>query len=174
MRIRKEDKAGLYITITLHVVVIIVLLISQIHSALKTETSFLLDFSDIEEVERLRKELEFKEQISKRLDDLIEAGGYRPSSEIRNVAVDASQLKDDRNTDVEKLYEDARRLESELRGNNAVNESDSEDYVGTDEKSESKQSEETYSGPSVVAYSLDGRKAALLKSLHTDVWAAEM
>ena len=50
-----EDKAGLYITIIFHLVVIIVLLASQLDSALKKEESFVLDFSKQEEVERLKK-----------------------------------------------------------------------------------------------------------------------
>ena len=81
-----EDKAGLYITIIFHLVVIIVLLASQLDSALKKEESFVLDFSKQEEVERLKKEVAFKEDISKRLDQLIAAS--RNSSEpIRNIAV---------------------------------------------------------------------------------------
>jgi len=40
-----EERAGLYITIIFHLVVIIVLLAYQIDSALKREESFVLDFS---------------------------------------------------------------------------------------------------------------------------------
>ena len=110
-----EDKAGLYITIIFHLVVIIVLLASQLDSALKKEESFVLDFSKQEEVERLKKEEAFKENISRRLDELIAAS--RNSSEpLRNIAVDAgSKLKDDRNTDADQLYKDAERLAKELR-----------------------------------------------------------
>ena len=110
-----EDKAGLYITIIFHLVVIIVLLASRLDSALKKEESFVLDFSKQEEVERLKKEEAFKENISRRLDELIAAS--RNSSEpLRNIAVDAgSKLKDDRNTDADQLYKDAERLAKELR-----------------------------------------------------------
>ena len=110
-----EDKAGLYITIIFHLVVIIALLAYQIDSALKREESFVLDFSKQEEIERLQKEEAFREDISKRLDDLIAAA--RSSSEpIRNIAVDAgAQLKDDRNTDADQLYKDAERLAQQLR-----------------------------------------------------------
>ena len=62
-----EDKAGLYITIIFHLVVIIVLLASQLDSALKKEESFVLDFSKEEEIARKMKEEKFKENISKRL-----------------------------------------------------------------------------------------------------------
>ena len=78
-----EDKAGLYITIIFHLVVIIVLLAYQIDSSLKKEESFVLDFSKQEEIEKREKEEAFKEEISRRLDDLIAAA--RSSSEpIRN------------------------------------------------------------------------------------------
>ena len=68
-----EDKAGLYITIIFHLVVIIALLAYQIDSALKREESFVLDFSKQEEIERLQKEEAFREDISKRLDDCLSA-----------------------------------------------------------------------------------------------------
>ena len=74
-----EDKAGLYITIIFHLVVIIVLLAYQIDSTLKREESFVLDFSKQEEIEQRQKEEAFKEDISKRLDELIAAA--RSSSE---------------------------------------------------------------------------------------------
>ena len=41
---RNEDRAGLYITIIFHLMVIIVLLAYQIDSSLKKEESFVLDF----------------------------------------------------------------------------------------------------------------------------------
>ena len=103
-------------------VVIIVLLAYQIDSALKREESFVLDFSKQEEIEKRVKEQAFKEDISKRLDDLIAAA--RNSSEpVRNIAVDAgSQLKDDRNTDADQLYKDAERLAKDLRDGQAIQE----------------------------------------------------
>ena len=42
---RKEDRAGLYITVIFHLAVIIVLLVYQIDSTLGREESFVLDFS---------------------------------------------------------------------------------------------------------------------------------
>lgn len=105
-----EDKAGLYITVIFHLTVIIVLLVYGIDSNIRREESFVLDFSKQEEIERVMKEKAFKEDISKRLDRLIEMS--RQSSEpIRNIAVDAgSTLKDDRGTDAEELYKEAERL----------------------------------------------------------------
>jgi hypothetical protein len=159
-----EDKAGLYITIIFHLVVIIVLLASQLDSALKKEESFVLDFSRQEEVERLKKEEAFKENISKRLDELIAAS--RNSSEpLRNIAVDAgSKLKDDRNTDADQLYKDAERLAKELRdGQSELEDAREETVELPKEKKKEDTKKKEYSGPSVLSYNLDGRKASHLK-----------
>ena len=159
-----EDRAGLYITIIFHLVVIIVLLASQFDSALKREESFVLDFSKEEEIERRKKEEAFKEDISKRLDELI-AASRRSSDHIRNIAVDAnSQLKDDRNTDADQLYKDAERLAKELRdGQDAIQEDAREETVDLSSQKKKETSKKDFSGPSVLSYNLDGRKATHLK-----------
>ena len=161
-RLKKEDRAGLYITVIVHLTVIIVLLASQLSMTLRKEESFLLDFSRQETIEKLEKELAMKEEISRRLDELISAQGSVP---VRNVVVDRGVLKDDRGTDAEQLYKDAERLQEAL--NNTFNREESpEDYVPiappqTDGQAK-KEQKEVYSGPSVVSYSLDGRKASRL------------
>ena len=160
----KEDKAGLYITIIFHLVVIIVLLAYQIDSTLKREESFVLDFSKQEEIERRQKEEAFKEDISRRIDDLIAAAGSS-SEPIRNIAVDAgSQLKDDRNTDADQLYKDAERLAQELRDGQQLEDASEETVELKPEKKKTDDSKKKeYSGPSVLSYNLDGRKASHLK-----------
>ena len=112
----KEDKAGLYITVIFHLTVIIVLLLYQIDSTIRKEESFVLDFSKQEEIERREKEEIFKEDISRKLDEMI-ATARKQNGEIRNIAVDASstRLKDDRGTDADQLYKDAERLARELK-----------------------------------------------------------
>ena len=96
----KEDRAGLYLTVIFHLTVIIVLLLYSIDTTLKREESFVLDFSKQEEIERKEKEEVFKEDISRKLDEMI-AAARSSSAPIRNIAVDATntQLKDDRGTD---------------------------------------------------------------------------
>ena len=166
MKIPKENRAGLYITVIFHLTVIIVLLTVGIDSTLKRENTFVLDFSKQEEMERQEKEMEFREDISKKLDELIEASRNTPSSQIRNIAVDSrSSLKDDRGTDAEQLYKDAERLAAELKNGqkDAIEEDAREETVempSDKKKDESNQKE--YSGPSVVSYSLEGRKASHL------------
>lgn len=162
----KENKAGLYLTIIFHLVVIMVLLIYQIDATIKAETSFVLDFSKQEELEREQEVKVMKEEVSKQLDDLI-AAARASQSNIRNIAVDASRpLKDDRNTDAEQLYKDAERLEKELKaGQNAIEEDAREETVempSKKSKGEGEGARKAYSGPSVVSYRLDGRKASHL------------
>ena len=161
-----EDRAGLYITIIFHLMVIIVLLAYQLDSALKREESFVLDFSKQEEIERQKQEEVFKEDISRKLDELIAAA--RNSGEpIRNIAVDAgSKLKDDRNTDAEQLYKDAERLANDLKNGqkDAIEEDAREETVEMQSQQKPAENEKKeYSGPSVVSYTLDGRKASHLK-----------
>ena len=161
---RNEDRAGLYITIIFHLMVIIVLLAYQIDSTLKKEESFVLDFSKQEEIEKMEKEKAFKEDISRRLDDLI-AAARSSSDQIRNIAVDAgSQLKDDRNTDADQLYKDAERLAQDLRDGHAEQEDARDETVElqTQKRQENTEKKE-YKGPSVLSYNLDGRKASHLK-----------
>ena len=163
-RLRSEDKAGLYITVIFHLTVIIVLLAYGIDSTLKKEESFVLDFSRQEEIERVMKEKAFKEDISKRLDQLIEMS--RQSSEpIRNIAVDAgSTLKDDRGTDAEELYKEAERLAQELKNGQQLEDATEETVeLEPQQKPEKKEEKKEYSGPSVVSYNLEGRKASTLK-----------
>lgn len=170
MKISTEDKSGLYLTVILHLGVLIVLLIAQISSTLRGESSYLLDFSAIEEKEQEEQETEFKESISERLDRLIAAASAAPMTggssheEIRNIAVDAGNghLQDDRNTDADQLYRDIERLDRELKSGAYAREIDhSGDYAALQESAgkESGDKQEVYTGPSVVSYSLDGRKA---------------
>ena len=160
---KKENRAGLYLTIIFHLVVIIVLLVYQIDSTMKAETSFVLDFSKQEELEKQEEIRVLKEEVSKQLDEMI-AAARASQAPIRNIAVDASNkpLKDDRNTDVDQLYKDAERLAKELKANqNAIEEDATEETVDMSSKKseENEQTSQPYSGASVLSYRLDGRKA---------------
>ena len=160
---KKEDKAGLYITVIIHLAVLIVLLATSLGFSLQRENSFILDFSKLDElerlqaeVERLQREAEFQQAISQRLEaELGAAGGYR------NVAVDRAALKDDRGTDAEQLYKDAERLAKELKGGFEVPDDGFTANLPSKDDGQKKE-EKTYSGPSVVSYFLEGRKASKL------------
>lgn len=157
---RSDDKAGLYITIIFHLVVVIVLLVCQISSALKRENTFVLDFSKQEKVEKEQAERNLKEEVSERLDRMLAEAAGVP---VRNVAVDRGALKDDRNTNAEELYREAEKLAQDLKNGPKIDEPD-EDYVAVS-KPERKREEpksSSYKGPSVVSYELEGRKASKL------------
>ena len=113
MRISRDDRAGIYITVIVHLVVLIVLMLIQLGATWKKESSFVLDFTKMEQIEKLQKELELKQAINDRLNEML-AGGYEP---IRNIAVDRSELRDDRHSaeDARELYEDAERLKQDLQ-----------------------------------------------------------
>ena len=165
-RLDKEDKAGLYITVIVHLSGIIVLLASQLSISLQKENSFVLDFTKQESIEKLKQELAFKEEVSRRIDELIETGGAG-SVPIRNVAVDRGALKDDRGTNAEELYKENERLQKEMEKIFNQKPESQEDYVPMKSEEQSdyskqKEKEPAYSGPSVVSYSLDGRKASRL------------
>ena len=157
-RLKKEDRAGLYITVIVHLTVIIVLLASQLSLALRKEDSFVLDFTRQETIEKLEKELAFKEEVSRRLDEIISAQGSTP---IRNVVVDRGALKDDRNTDAEQLYKDAEKLKHDLQTPAEIPEVN-EVIAAPEPKKEKPREEPKYSGPSVLSYELEGRKASRL------------
>lgn len=164
--IDKEDRAGLYITVIFHLTVIIVLLLFQIDSTIRKEESFVLDFSRQEEIERREKEELFKEDISRKLDELI-AAAQSSSTPIRNIATDVSraQLKDDRDTDAEQLYKDAERLAQDLKNGqkDAIEEDAREETVEMQHQQKpAEENKKEYSGPSVLSYSLEGRKASHL------------
>ena len=158
--LNREDKAGLYVTLIVHLGILIVLLIAQIGFSLQRENSFVIDFSKQEELRRIAEKKEFDENISKRVDDLISGAS---GIEFRNVTSSRNKeiLKDDRSTDADKLYKDAERLAKDLKS--GPDQAD-EDYVSEPElKTEDKKSEKRqYSGPSVLSWHLDGRKASHL------------
>ena len=160
-RLSQEDKAGLYITAIIHLSVIIVLLASQIGYSIQKENTFVLDFTKQEEKEKVERQEQLREDVAAQLDRLLQAAGSVP---IRNVAVDRSTLKDDRGTNAEELYKDAERLAQELRNGQQQNQQD-DDFVDISHDKPDKpdnSSAKTYSGPSVLSWSLDGRKASKL------------
>lgn len=159
----KEKKAGFYSTIIFHLVVIIICLLTAIQKVVSEETSFVLDFSKLEELERVEKQEELKAQASKELDDLL--SGNASSSAYRNVAVDRSSraLKDDRFKNPNQVYDEARELQRKLDASRAAAQREQgadEDAATQDNLPDSNAPQ--YKGPSVISYSLDGRKAISL------------
>ena len=131
----KEEKAGLYITVIVHLVVLIALLAAQLGVSLKKESSFVLDFSKVEELERLQRELTLQQQVNEKLNRMLAEEGVGTSS-VRNVSVNRSELKDDRGTDAEQLYKDAERIQKSL--DKTFNRSDEDNIAEPETKKEEK------------------------------------
>ena len=165
IKIDNDEKAGLYLTVIFHLILLIIILAYSIHRTVSQETSFVLDFTQQEELERQREIQAFKESVSAELDELI---AQSRQSTPRNVAVDASRsgerLRDDRSANPSEVYDEARRLQEKLDASRreAQQALDSEEDVDLGSKKEESASKETYVGPSVLSYRLDGRKGQSL------------
>ena len=111
----RDNIIGILVTVSVHLAVILVLFLTVVTPGLKREqTRILLDFSKEDPVEKLEKEIERKKAANDRVEKMLREAGVRPESDpIRNVTVNRGALKDDRGTDAEKLYDDARRILSE-------------------------------------------------------------
>ncbi|MBE6252423.1 MAG: hypothetical protein E7109_02765 [Bacteroidales bacterium] len=161
-RLTPDQKAGIYITVSVHLAVIIVLLLIRIGQEIQQENSFVLDFTQQEEMERKQEEARLHEMTAAQLEELIAAAQSVP---VRNVTVDRSSLKDDRGTNAEELYKEAERLAQELKEGQNRQEEDPESFVSANEPPKpqpEKIKDKPYSGPSVLSWSLDGRKASHL------------
>ena len=164
MRLTPDRKAGLYITVSVHLAVIIVLLAVRIGYEVKRENSFVLDFTQQEELERQQEQAELHQIAEEDLERMLQAARALQNTQVRNVAVDRSTLKDDKGIDADQLYRDAERLAQELRDGQNKPEEDPDAFAATQPSpvKEDKQEPHTYSGPSVLSWSLDGRKASHL------------
>ena len=162
MKLTPDQKAGLYITAIVHLAVIIILLLCQIGYSVQRENSFVLDFTKQEEQEKIEKQEELSRNALAQLESMLSVARSQP---VRNVTVNRSQLKDDRNTDADQLYRDAERLAQDLKDGQHRQQDDPKDYVQdpvTPPSDPKPRKQETYSGPSVLSWSLDGRKATHL------------
>ena len=162
MKLTPDQRAGLYITVSIHLAVIIVLLAVRIGAEVQRENSFVLDFTAQEAAERLQERIRMQQTVEAQLEQMLaEQGGVA----VRNVTVDRNAtLKDDRGTDADKLYEEAERLARELQEGQSRADESQDSFAAVQEERKEKKKEEAkpYSGPSVLSWSLDGRKASRL------------
>ncbi len=151
--IKRDKNVGLYVTVGVHLIALIILLSLSIHTAIKTESTFIFDFSKEEELAALEEEARLKEEVSKEIDALLaEANIGAPLPDIRNAAVDRSQNRSETN----QLEEPSSDIASD--SHETIDEYSYAEPI--EEKPE--EEKETYSGPSVVSYDLGGRKAIYL------------
>ncbi|MBQ3766469.1 MAG: energy transducer TonB [Bacteroidales bacterium] len=161
MKLTPDQKAGILITAIVHLAVIVVLLLFGIGYSVQRENTFVLDFTKQEEKEKEKAQEELHRSALEQLENLIAAARTQP---VRNVTVNRSQLKDDRNTDADQLYRDAERLAQDLRDGQNRRIEDPEDFVQDpiEKPSKPEPKKQAYSGPSVLSWSLDGRRATHL------------
>ncbi|MBO7561889.1 MAG: hypothetical protein J6X91_03935 [Bacteroidales bacterium] len=160
---RLSRRAGIYLTIIFHLLLIIVLLIFSISTVTRGEVSFVTDsegqtHKTLQEEEERRQE-EIKALAKAQLEDQL-AG--RPVTTYRAVAVNrsSSQLKDDRNTDADKLYKDAADLQERIKEAAKISTDTPDDVPSSETKTEEKKADvPAYKGPSVLYWILDGRRA---------------
>ena len=162
MKLTPDQRAGLYITVSIHLAVIIVLLATRIGYEVQRENSFVLDFTKQEEAERLKERIRMQEKLEVQLERMLASS--QSGVPLRNVTVDRSALKDDRGTNADELYKEAERLARELQEGQKRAEESQESFAAVEEVKKEVKKEETkpYSGPSVLSWSLDGRKASRL------------
>ena len=161
----RDDKAGLYLTVIFHLVILIILLLTQIGFSLKREDLFVIDFSQDEKKEMTKVERKEERTLDEAVAEKIErmlAGDAGIEFKNTTTSRNKGALKDDRNTDAEKLYADAARLAKDLK--NGIQQDDEDVVVTKPVKVEKKDdgSSRSYSGPSVLSWHLDGRKASHL------------
>jgi TonB family protein len=170
----RKHSTGIYGTVIFHLILLIILLSTKIYTyTAGSKDSFLLLFQPEEKPfiaippARTTKAPEVsptpttpadvRAQLSRELDRRI------ASKPLRNVAVDASQrrnqpLRDDRGTDVAKLYDEARAVQERIdAARKAAEQQQGSDEVATPPPP-APASTVTYNGPSVLSYELDGRK----------------
>ena len=157
----KEDRVGFYTTLVFHLAVLVILLGISIGRVATQEQSFVLDFTRQEELEKLQKEIELREEVTRNLEDIL---ARQPQQRIRNVAVDAgSKLRDDRFQNPSEVYDAARELQRKLDASkrDALAQQAQEEAVDLDQPrpQEPRNAEPAYQGPSVISYEVEGRKA---------------
>ena len=189
---KKASRVGLYTTIIVHLVIILFLLSYSFNNAVSKGSVFVIDFSkdqptpeELQQLEELRKQVEdlkstadqMKEESEKRKEENFKADvaaelnkQIAEAPAARNVIRDANgSLKDDRHTDTRELYKDARDLQKRLDATKREamrQEESSDDYAEQAAAADSKgsgASDAGYTGPSVLSYSLKGRKGRYLE-----------
>ncbi len=159
-RFFREHRAGIYATISLHLLVMIVFLLYNIHTVTEAVSSFVFDFSKQEEKAAREQKEERRKTFEKELDKITATASRRDAP--RNVAVDKSQqaLKDDRHTNPSSIYDEARKVQERLDASRrAVQQQQGGDVVPVGAAATAAAKTENYKGPSVLSYDLGGRKA---------------
>ena len=159
-----EHRVGIYATISIHLVVIIVFLLYNIHNIRLGEMFFTVDFSKQEEkIAREEKQQRLKD-FEKELDNTL--SGNMRNHELRNAAVDNSDraLRDDRHQNPASIYDEAKQVQDRLDASRraAQQQQGGDNVPAAVTSGDNNGKTETYKGPSVLSYDLGGRKAMRL------------
>ena len=138
MKLSPDQKAGLLITAIVHLAVIIVFLAVQIGYQVKKENSFVLDFTQQEEKEKAEKKAALQQSALEKLEEMIAAA--RGGAPVRSIAVDRSTLTDGQSKAAD----------------------DPDDVSISKPRKEENKPVKAYTGPTVLSWSLEGRRASRL------------
>ena len=155
--------AGILITVSIHLAVIIILLLTVVEPSIRKQSAtYEFDFTKQDEIEKLEKEVQRQKALNDRREKLLKENGVG-SEPVRNVTVDRGSLKDDRGTDAEKLYREAERIQKQYE---EIMSRGDDSFIAMKEPRHSEKKEEeqksVYSGPSVLSYEVPGRKGSYL------------
>ncbi len=164
---KKDNLAGLYLTVSFHLILLIVFLSYSIRTLVQAETSFVFDFTGIEQEEEVKRIEEVRKSVSEEIDAML---SRRSNTPVRNVAVNANQrsgeqLKDDRSKNPSEVYDEARRLQEKLNASRkeALKAQDSEEDISLNKEEYIPEHQEVYRGPAVISFRLENREAMHLE-----------
>lgn len=162
MKHSKDTLTGITVTVSVHLAVIVFLLFAVVRTGVFDRgQSYLFDFSKKETP--LQDKEDKRSAAEQRVEQLLRDAGVQSVRETpRNVRVDRGALKDDRGTDAEKLYSEAERIAREYRENMSREDGEIDVVQKQPQKKEEQKETPVYQGPSVLSYSLSGRKGSCL------------
>ncbi len=156
----REHRLGIYVTISVHLLLVILFLLYNIDSITRGDLSFVLDFSKQEAKVAKQEKDERRKTFEKEINKIV---GQSSSNAARNVAVDQSEkqgsLRDDRHTDPSAIYDEARKVQERLDASRRAAEQQQGGDIAVAPNKSTPTKSETYKGPSVLSYDLGGRKA---------------
>ena len=160
----RENRIGIYTTVSVHLLVVILLLLYRLQDLGKIEVPFVLNFSEQEIQEAHIQKQERRKQFEQELDNILTPARH---NDLRNVAVDETEqvLRDDRHKNPSTIYDEARRVQESLDASRRAlqqQQGGDEALFSASGTTTSDDAAETYKGPSVLSYNLDGRKAMRL------------
>lgn len=161
----KDRKIGMLTTIIFHLIVLIIMLCTGIKTTIQQEKAYIFDFSAIEQLENEIKRQQIKDIANKEIEEALDGTPLNRNT-VRNVIVDESDrrsgemLRDDRNAN--SVYEQARELQKKLEASRMEAKANADEggeiTLVKNKRAEKTAEADTYKGPSVLSYNLDGRK----------------